>query len=53
MNYILAILLIGLVILFHELGHFVAARIVGIPIKIFSVGFGPALWKPSGDRSLE
>ncbi len=45
MNYILAILLIGLVILFHELGHFVAARIVGIPIKIFSVGFGPALWK--------
>lgn len=45
MSYISALLLIGFTILFHEFGHFLAARIVKIPIKIFSVGFGPALWK--------
>jgi regulator of sigma E protease len=44
MNYALALLLIGLVILAHEFGHFIAARFVGVPIKIFSIGFGPKLW---------
>ena len=44
MQYIIALLLIGFVILVHEFGHFIAARIVGVPIKIFSIGFGPKLW---------
>jgi len=44
MQYIIALLLIGLVILVHEFGHFIAARIVGMPIRIFSIGFGPKLW---------
>ena len=44
MQYIIALLLIGFVILAHEFGHFIAARIVGMPIKIFSIGFGPKLW---------
>jgi regulator of sigma E protease len=44
MQYIIALLLIGFVILAHEFGHFIAARIVGVPIKIFSIGFGPKLW---------
>ena len=44
MQYIIALLLIGFVILAHEFGHFIAARIVGVPIRIFSIGFGPKLW---------
>src|SRR5512145_2121102 len=44
MQYIIALLLIGFVILAHEFGHFIAARISGIPIKVFSIGFGPKLW---------
>ena len=40
----MAVLVIGFVILFHELGHFIAARTLGIPVKIFSIGFGPKLW---------
>lgn len=44
MQYIIALLLIGFVILVHEFGHFIAARIVGMPIRIFSIGFGPKLW---------
>lgn len=45
MNYVLTLLLIGFAILFHEFGHFLAARLVKIPIQTFSIGFGPALWK--------
>lgn len=43
--YIPIILTIGLIILIHEAGHFAAARIAGIPVEKFSIGFGPALWK--------
>ncbi|MFZ5644839.1 MAG: site-2 protease family protein [Bacillota bacterium] len=43
MNYTIALLLIGLAILIHELGHFIAARRANIPIRIFSVGFGPRI----------
>ncbi len=40
-----AILLVfGLVIFIHELGHFLAAKLMGVYAPRFSVGFGPALW---------
>jgi regulator of sigma E protease len=32
-----------IVVFFHELGHFLVARWVGVTVKIFSVGFGPEL----------
>ena len=44
MSYLLIILLIGLLILIHELGHFIAAKISGISIARFSIGFGPKIW---------
>ncbi|MBN2476780.1 MAG: site-2 protease family protein [Pirellulales bacterium] len=44
MNYLLITMLLGLLILIHELGHFLAARWVGIPVRRFSVGFGPRVW---------
>ena len=47
MSYIAVILVLSLMILIHEAGHFLAARAAGITIKIFSIGFGPALWKKS------
>src|SRR3954468_10811439 len=37
------IILVPLVV-FHEFGHFVFARIFGVKAEIFSVGFGPKLW---------
>lgn len=40
MGYIIAVILIGFLILIHELGHFLAARVVKIPIARFSIGFG-------------
>src|SRR5215212_901463 len=37
------ILVFGLVIFVHELGHFLAAKAVGVYAPRFSIGFGPAL----------
>lgn len=43
MTYLLIALMLGFLILFHETGHFLAARAAGVPVRIFSVGFGPTL----------
>jgi len=34
---------IGLVIFVHEAGHFLAARLCGVRVEVFSLGFGPSL----------
>lgn len=36
---------ISFLIVFHEMGHFLAARWCGVPVLRFSVGFGPVLYK--------
>ena len=49
-----AILVLGGIVLFHEFGHFLAARLFGVGVVEFSVGFGPRLLshvsKKSGTR---
>ena len=43
--YILAaILVFGILIAVHELGHFLAAKLCGVQVNEFSIGMGPALW---------
>lgn len=37
------ILLLGVLVLFHEWGHFVAARLSGMRVEEFAFGFGPRL----------
>ncbi len=39
------LLLFGLTIFIHELGHFWVARKCGLVVDAFAIGFGPALWK--------
>lgn len=41
---IAVVLVFGGLIFFHELGHFLVARGMGMGVKTFSLGFGPALW---------
>lgn len=41
---LLAILLLCLLIVVHELGHFVVGRLCGVGVVEFSVGFGPKLF---------
>lgn len=44
--YIYAILFnLGVLIFIHELGHFVAARLSGVTVERFSMGFGPRIFK--------
>lgn len=35
---------LGVVVFFHELGHFLAARWAGIRVERFAIGMGPRLW---------
>ena len=39
------VVVFGVVIFVHELGHFLAAKAVGVYAPRFSIGFGPALWR--------
>ena len=34
---------LGVVVLFHEFGHYLVAKWLGVTVEIFSVGFGPRL----------
>jgi regulator of sigma E protease len=43
MTLLLAIALFGLLIFFHELGHFIFAKSLGVKVLKFSIGFGPKL----------
>lgn len=43
MKIIIAILILGLIIMFHELGHFLLAKWNGITVTEFSIGMGPRL----------
>jgi regulator of sigma E protease len=38
------IVLVGLLVILHELGHFVVAKLCGVRVEAFSFGFGPRLF---------
>jgi len=37
------VVIFGTIVLFHELGHYILAKLAGIRVYEFSIGFGPAL----------
>jgi len=39
------LIVLGVVVFVHELGHFLAARWAGVRVDTFSIGFGPAIFK--------
>ncbi len=41
---VLTIFVLGVIIFVHEFGHFLAAKLVGIYVETFSIGFGPRLF---------
>ena len=44
MQILAGLILLGVLITFHELGHFLFAKWLGVRVLVFSVGFGPKLW---------
>lgn len=38
------IIILGFLVLIHEAGHFLVARLCKIKVNEFAIGFGPLLW---------
>ncbi len=45
------VIVIGILILIHELGHFFVARAVGVGVERFSIGFGPVVLRWRGKET--
>ncbi len=45
------VIVIGVLILIHELGHFIVARLTGVGVERFSIGFGPVLFRWRGKET--
>lgn len=45
LSWLAPLIVFGLVVFVHELGHFIAAKLTGVYAPRFSIGFGPSLWK--------
>jgi regulator of sigma E protease len=44
MTILATIVVLGVLIFVHELGHFWAAKLVGVEVQRFSIGLGPRVW---------
>jgi len=42
---ILALIALGILVTVHETGHFIAARLCGVKVETFSIGFGKPIFK--------
>lgn len=51
MSVLAAIAVLALLIVVHELGHFMAARLQGIHVNRFAIGFGPVIWGYQGKET--
>ena len=47
-----AIFVFGLLVLVHELGHFTVAKLTGMRVDEFAIGFGPKLWSRKYGETL-
>lgn len=52
MYIIVAIIIFGILIAVHELGHFAAAKACRVQVNEFSIGMGPAILKKQGKETL-
>jgi regulator of sigma E protease len=52
MNSVLAfVVVLGVLVFIHEFGHFIVARLCGVGVEIFSLGFGPRLAGKTAGRT--
>jgi len=50
-NAIKIIFLLGFLVLIHEGGHFLVARLCKVKVNEFAIGFGPTIWKKQGKQT--
>lgn len=51
-NAIKIIFLLGFLVIIHEGGHFIVAKLCKVKVNEFSIGFGKAIWKKQGKETL-
>lgn len=51
MKILISLLILGIIILIHELGHFLSARLFKIPVEEFSIGMGTEVYTYEGFRT--
>ena len=44
MTFLIAVVMLGLIIFVHELGHFLTAKLFKMPVSEFSIGMGPQVF---------
>ncbi len=49
--YLVAIVLFLSLIIIHEFGHFISAKLLGVRVNEFAIGFGPTLFKKQGKET--
>lgn len=50
-NALKIIFILGFLVLIHETGHFIVARLCKVKVKEFAIGFGPTIWKRQGKET--
>lgn len=45
------IFLLGFLILIHEAGHLIVAKLCKVRVNEFAIGFGPTIWKKQGKET--
>lgn len=51
LNAIKIIFLLGFLVLIHEGGHFIVAKLCKVKVNEFAIGFGPTIWKKQGKET--
>ena len=47
------VILLGILVFVHEFGHFIVARLCGVQVEAFSIGFGRKLWSKKDKYGTE
>lgn len=50
-NALKIIFLLGFLILIHEGGHFIVAKLCKVKVNEFAIGFGPTIWTKQGKET--
>ena len=51
-TFIAPIIVFAVIVIVHEWGHFITAKLTGMKVEEFAVGFGPVLWSIKKGETL-
>lgn len=51
MKIIVSLIVLGIIVMIHELGHFFSAKFFKIPVSEFSIGMGPEVYTYEGEKT--